>query len=171
MNRKTLVGYTAFSFATFEDDMPTQVGQPSGRYDNESETQIPGAGFGGKSTEDTELGSENYFGDMGGTILDVPETGPLAILWMVKGDRRGKVYKIKDGYIIGRRDGDLYLDDPKVSTPHCRFRIEKKKYVLWDCGSKNGTYINNKPVRCATTLVENDLIKIGKSVFVVKLIV
>ena len=103
-------------------------------------------------------------------MFAVPELGTLAILWVKEGERRGKIYKIQEGDILGKRDGNLILDDPKVSTPHCRFRMENEKFVLWDCGSKNGTFVNGKRITCATTLQENDQIKIGDITFVIKIL-
>jgi len=86
------------------------------------------------------------------------------------GPRRGRFYPIKDGTLIGRKQGDLILDDPKVSSSHAKFTMEKDYFFVWDLGSGNGTYVNDRKIRSATKLAENDLIKIGETVFVVKLL-
>lgn len=170
MKKNPLFKFTAQSFAPFEDDMPTQVGGRGGGVNDNLDTQVPGGGGGYADMDagETQIDSERIIDGIDNTVLDVPETGTLVILWVLEGERRGKIYKIRDGNVIGKREGDFYLDDPKASTPHCRFRLEKKKFVLWDCGSKNGTFVNNKQIRCATELEENDLIKIGDTVFVLK---
>lgn len=172
MKKNSLFRFNAQFFAPFEDDSPTQVPGGRGGYDDDMETQVPGGGGGFSNTdlEKTRLGNGQLAGPGLNTIIDIPETGTLAILWVTEGERRGHIFKIKNGDVVGRRDGDFILDDPKISTPHCRFRREKKKFVLWDCGSKNGTFVNNKQIRCATELEENDLIKIGDTIFVLKVI-
>ena len=64
----------------------------------------------------------------------------------------------------------MILDDPKVSSMHAKFNMEDDDFVVWDFGSSNGTYVNGKKIREATVLEENDLVKIGDTVFVVKLL-
>lgn len=165
--------YTACAFSPHDDDLPTEDWSSGGGLEDDLETQVPGGkggGFSSSDNDETQIGRGGFVDEFDSTMLDDPEIGTLGILWVVDGVRRGKIYKIRDGDILGKREGDLYLDDPKVSTPHCRFRIEKKKFVLWDCGSKNGTFVNNKAIRCATTLKENDLVKIGDNTFVFKMI-
>jgi hypothetical protein len=153
--------------------MPTDLGagprSARGYDEDEAPTEIgPGRqpGFLDLDEEETEIGRGRMMDDV--TELEFVETGAIAILWVKEGHRRGKIFKIKDGTVVGRKDGDLILDDPKVSNPHARFRVEEDKYVLWDFGSKNGTYVNGERIREATVLDENDEIKIGDAVFVLK---
>lgn len=158
-----------------EDEMPTDLGPATpGGWDDEAPTEIgPARRRGGfldlDDEEPTELG-RYAAGDV--TELDVSagEEGLLGILWVKEGRRRGRIYKIKDGTIIGRTQGDLVLDDPKVSNPHAKFTVEEGQFVLWDFGSKNGTYVNGERIRAATPLKENDLIKIGDTLFVLKVL-
>ncbi|MGV8025609.1 MAG: FHA domain-containing protein [Anaerolineaceae bacterium] len=167
---------TACAFASDEDELPTEIGSGMNRsFDDEEETKVSGGAFrNGRmrpSLDDyaaTELASRTYMERMDETLLDIPETGLLGLLWVVEGERMGRIYKIKDGDIVGKRDGALILDDPKISTPHCRFREENENFILWDCGSKNGTFVNNKRIREATRLEENDRIKVGDTVFSLK---
>lgn len=169
---------TAYAFSTDEDELPTEIGGGMGArsFDEDDETRIGGGGIHSghirPSFDDyapTDLASRTYMDNMDETLLDIPETGLLGLLWVVEGERMGRIYKIKDGDIIGKRDGALILDDPKISTPHCRFREENENFVLWDCGSKNGTFVNNKRIREATKLEENDRIKVGDTVFTIKI--
>lgn len=160
-----------------EDDLPTEIGRGLSPNLEDEETRFGNnrAGGGGYSRDEdefrpTELASRTFMDRMDETLLDIPETGTLGLLWVVEGDRIGRTYKLHDGDIVGRRDGALILDDPKVSTPHCRFRLEDEGFVLWDCGSKNGTFVNNKVIRCATILEENDRIRIGDTVFTLKVL-
>ena len=104
------------------------------------------------------------------TELEFIDTSALAILWVKEGSRRGRIHKIKDGATIGRSTGDVVLDDQKVSNPHAKFTLEDEKYILWDFGSKNGTTVNDERIRAATELNENDIVKIGDTVMVLKVL-
>jgi len=162
-----------------EDDLPTDLGfrQPSPGVpytDDEAPTDLgPGRYQKGRfldvdDEEPTELGRQSRIEDV--TELDIVPTGLLGLLWVREGNRRGKIYQIKDGTTVGRREGDVILDDPKVSNPHAKFRIENDGFVIWDLASKNGTFVNGERIRAATPLNENDTIKIGDTVFVLKLL-
>ena len=175
MNRNFFRGILCMNHID-DDEAPTEIGRgmhPA--FGEDEETDIGRRRQGGTmrpSLDDyaaTELAGRTYMDNMDETLLDIPETGLLGLLWVVEGDRAGRIYKIHDSDIVGRRDGALILDDPKVSTPHCRFREENENFVLWDCGSKNGTFVNNKRIREATKLEENDRIKVGDTVFTIKI--
>ena len=105
------------------------------------------------------------------TELPDPNLMTNAILWMLEGPRYGQIYRIKHGMIIGRIQGEIVLDDPKVSSIHAKLNLENNNCIIWDFGSSNGTYVNNKKIRKATALEDNDLVKIGDKFFVVKLLV
>lgn len=169
---------------SLEDDMPTDLGMGGGtaptmmpgggRYGSEEgATEIPAArrsrrGILDYDNEDeTEL-PRSARDDV--TELDAPAKGVLGMLWVKEGPRRGRFYPIKHNTVIGRKEGDLILDDPKVSSMHAKFTMEEDDFILWDFGSANGTYINDKKIRGATVLEENDLIRIGETIFVVKLL-
>lgn len=49
--------------------------------------------------------------------------------------------------IIGRRQGDLILDDPMVSGKHCTVEFVDGEFVLKDLDSTNGTLVNGKRVK------------------------
>ncbi len=119
--------------------------------------------------DETELGRARIESE-DATELEIPTTGPIGILWVTSGFRRGKYYPIRNGTIIGRRDGDLILDDPKVSGSHAKFTMEGNQFIIWDLGSSSGTYVNGKRIRERTLLTENNLIKIGNTTFVIKLL-
>ena len=161
-----------------EDDMPTDPGAIPGRYlsgrslDDEAPT---GMGLQKRTArlldpgddEKTDLGFRSRQDE---TELDVTDTSMMGLLWAKEGTRRGRTYKIKDGTVIGRSSGDVVLDDPKSSNPHAKFTIEDNQFTIWDFGSKNGTFVNGTRIRAATTLQENDSIRIGEMVFVLKIL-
>jgi len=121
-------------------------------YDEEEETQL------GRSADE----------DM--TELAVASRTTLCMLWVKEGPRRGRFYPVRHGTVIGRREGDIILDDSKVSGSHAKFTMEGEQFFLWDFGSSNGTFVNGRKIRKATPLEENDIIQIGQTDFVVKLL-
>jgi hypothetical protein len=163
-----------------DDDLPTDPGfRPAGgggfagpEADEEAPTEVP-SGRARKNFLDADEEEETQFGRARHeevTELEEPVGGSLALLWVLEGRRRGQIYRIDKGTKIGREEGHLLLDDPKVSALHCKVTMEDSHFLLWDFGSANGTYVNGKRIREATTLRENDLIKIGDTKFVVKLL-
>jgi hypothetical protein len=164
--------------APLEDDLPTDLGGGYGGggavgYDEEGPTEIgPGRRASGRildadDEESTQLG-RGYRDDV--TEIDAVSSVVQAILWVKEGQRRGQIYKIKGDSIIGRSEGQIVLDDPKVSNPHAKLVIENDEYVLWDFGSRNGTFVNGERIRAATVLKENDTIKLGDRIFVLKIL-
>ena len=164
------------------DDLPTDLGAgsaPQGGYgmgySDDDPTDLGYARRGGgqaymdEDEDPTELGYGSRR-EMDVTEVDFEDTSAMAILWVKEGSRRGHIYKVKEGTRVGRSEGDVVLDDPKVSNPHCKFTYEDEQFIIWDFGSKNGTQVNGKKIRAATELKENDLIKIGDSTFVLKVL-
>jgi hypothetical protein len=49
---------------------------------------------------------------------------------------------------IGRRqDNQLILDNPKISRTHAQIRARQGRFVLFDLGSRSGTYVNEIAIR------------------------
>ena len=107
-----------------EDDLPTDFGnsfQGGSRTEDDAPTDLGGErrGSGGYNDDDadpTELGFEHHLDDVT-EFDDVEDMSALAILWVKEGSRRGRIYRIKDGDTVGRKEGELILDDSKVSIP------------------------------------------------------
>lgn len=72
-----------------------------------------------------------------------------AFLQIVSGVRRGLSIPIRGDkpLTIGRKRADLILDDPLVSSAHCRIEKRDTGYVLVDLGSTNGTMVDGRLVR------------------------
>ena len=94
-----------------------------------------------------------------------------AILMVKKGHQPGHEFTIFDGSIVGRTEGDVILDDPKVSNPHAKFYLNEEgdSFVILDFGSKTGTYVNEEHITSLVELEENDVIKIGDSEMILKI--
>ncbi len=64
--------------------------------------------------------------------------------------------------IIGRGDAAaIRLSDRQVSREHARIRRTNGEYRIEDLGSKNGTFVNGKPVAGPQTLQDGDEIQIA----------
>ena len=68
---------------------------------------------------------------------------------------------------IGRRDADLVVAHPTVSSRHARIEQSGQGFVVVDEGSTNGTMVNSAPVHAhAPQVIENlDEIRFGDKVF------
>ncbi len=63
---------------------------------------------------------------------------------------------------IGRNPkSEIVIDNPAVSSSHAMLLWEENEFTIQDLGSKNGTYVNQKPVtKCR--LQSGDIITIGR---------
>lgn len=154
------------------DELETDINYGKTTPISDEDTVIPGKGRADYATglETTELSS-----DMGRAMDETQLDGSYqalveAILWVKSGNRRGRYYPVKHNTVIGRKEGDLILDDLTVSGTHAKITQQSGKYTIWDFGSANGTFVNGKRIREATPIDENDEIKIGDTVFVLKLL-
>jgi len=67
-------------------------------------------------------------------------------------------------FTIGRgSDNDLILDDSKLSRRHALIECFEGMAQISDCGSQNGTLLNDSPVTQATLLGNGDVISLGSS--------
>jgi CheY-like chemotaxis protein len=72
--------------------------------------------------------------------------------------------------LFGRgADCDVHLFDPALSRHHCRLIWRDDRLLVEDLGSRNGTQVNGQKVTEPRLLAEGDLLKIGASVFAVRL--
>lgn len=70
---------------------------------------------------------------------------------------------------IGRNMGNtVTLEDDVVSRDHALIRREGGSYVVVDLGSANGTFINSRPISSPVILQNNDELRIGDAVFIVR---
>ena len=74
-----------------------------------------------------------------------------AFLKVVSGARQGLNVPLKqnEALVIGRKTGELLLDDPLVSSTHAQLVFRNDGWVVQDLGSTNGTMIDGRLVRDA----------------------
>jgi pSer/pThr/pTyr-binding forkhead associated (FHA) protein len=108
----------------------------------------------------------------------VGDTGALG--WLVVKEpaaRRGDVLAVRPGQTIGR-EGDVRYNDPRMSRQHARLTLEPPDdapddtpvFHLWPFGTTNPVIVNGQEIRGATPLHENDLVRLGDTLFVFKVL-
>jgi len=132
-------------------------------------------GPGGRPFEERgrpEPAPAEFDGDM--TIADVSARGFMATragdplkdldlqLVRTEGPAAGRSFQItKTPLVIGRAEGDLIIQDRRVSGKHAQLDVTgPEMYALKDLASTNGTTINGRPISIAT-LKNGDVIGFG----------
>lgn len=95
---------------------------------------------------------------------------PVAWLIVRKGPREGQEFGLKRGTsLVGRHSSkcDVVLDDGTVGREHAKLRFEGGRFWIYDLGSKNGTYVNNRKVQ-KQMLMDGDQILLGETTLVFK---
>jgi hypothetical protein len=152
--------------APLSDDLPTEFfgSQRTSINSDDLPTEMPDRrGYLRRSGEEDQ-------DDIDTTVIDRPRAGLLGWLIVKSGGRYGQIHKIKTGISIGRdiRKADLVLENEKVSGKHARISVSQGHFVLTDLESANGTYVNGQEILGPMKLMENDEIKIGDVVLVLK---
>ncbi len=86
-----------------------------------------------------------------------------AVLVVRRGDNAGSQFLLeKDVTTVGRHpESDIFLDDITGSRRHAEIRRKDGRFVIYDMGSLNGSYVNRDRVD-NTQLANGDEIQIGK---------
>ncbi len=92
----------------------------------------------------------------------------MAKLIGMSGDFKGREFPIEQGEItIGRKaDNTILLDNPAISSHHCRILHNGDTCVLQDLDSTNGTRVNSRDVK-ESPLHHKDLLQFGSVEFMV----
>jgi len=104
------------------------------------------------------------------TILEHPVETLMGFLIIKRGGRRGKIFTLTGETTIGRKNAHIILNDPKVSELHAKIGIRGDHFVIVDVLSKNGTFVNGEKIQGERVLQENDEIRIGDTVMVLKVL-
>ncbi len=89
------------------------------------------------------------------------------VLVVIDGVNKGQSFRLTPGStnVIGRAGNvQLPIDDRTASREHARIRDENGKFVLYDLGSTNKTYVNNQ-FSDRKVLMDGDVIKTGRTKF------
>ena len=74
---------------------------------------------------------------------------PKAFLKLVSGMKQGLNVPLPEDrpLLVGRREGDIVLEDPMVSSRHLQISLMDGVWLLQDLGSTNGTQVDGRLVR------------------------
>lgn len=85
--------------------------------------------------------------------------------WLTYSDGDGDEERVQlnqDMTTLGRSDTcDVVIDVPTVSRLHARIELQHDRYMLFDAGSANGTFMNGKRVEHGGQLGTGDVIWLG----------
>lgn len=85
------------------------------------------------------------------------------IFEIVGGDQAGARFEIRQGLSIGRKDSDIILKDPKVSSLHAKIEERgKDSFFLVDAGSVNGLKVGKEKVQ-EVLLVPGVQVRLGRT--------
>ena len=67
---------------------------------------------------------------------------------------------------VGRDvSNDIVLKDDQVSSLHMKIVYREGEYQVEDLDSTNGTYVNGERIEGPVTLKNDDLVKVGRTIF------
>ena len=83
----------------------------------------------------------------------------LRLIW-----RRRELALEPGEHVLGRtREASLWVDHKSVSRRHAIVRVEGDEAQIEDCGSKNGTFVNEVRAERRTLLRDGDSIRLGRA--------
>jgi predicted component of type VI protein secretion system len=96
-----------------------------------------------------------------------------ARLNVLSGPYAGQTIEIPNGQLIVGREEDCHLrpQSRSVSRHHCVLFLDGYVLRIRDLGSRNGTFLNNRPVdMTGTTISSGDIVSIGDMVCQIELL-
>lgn len=90
----------------------------------------------------------------------------MSKLMCLAGMNKGDEFALAEGNNVLGRTGDatIVLFDKKCSRLHCQVVKKGSYYSVEDLSSRNGTFLNGKQLRKATSMKPGDKIRIGKTI-------
>jgi hypothetical protein len=103
---------------------------------------------------------------------EVQGAGGVGLSWLVplEGESVGELFQLKSRCVVGTSPQcDVQLKDQGISGRHAEFTFQGGVFRLNDLGSTNGTFVNDRRVT-STELVDNDIVRLGRTNFKFKAI-
>jgi hypothetical protein len=89
----------------------------------------------------------------------------MGVLVVLAGPAAGKRLDVSGPVTIGRREGEIVIDDPEISRRHCTIAPgPSAEVVITDLSSTNGTWINGARILGPTVVRPGDEVRFGDSV-------
>jgi pilus assembly protein CpaF len=89
----------------------------------------------------------------------------IGVLVVVAGPAAGRRVELTGPVTIGRREGEVVLDDPEISRRHATIAPgPHDEVVVTDLSSTNGTWVNGARIAGPTVVRPGDELRLGDSV-------
>lgn len=87
----------------------------------------------------------------------------MATLIVCNGKRQGREFVLPAARItVGREQAcDIRLSSSRVSRQHCTLQPDGDGLIVRDLSSRNGTFVNDRPIKGEAALVPGDRLRIG----------
>jgi hypothetical protein len=83
--------------------------------------------------------------------------------------QRGQLLKLRGKKNFGRDSkNDYVLREKYVSGLHAQVEVRNNQFFIVDFNSENGTFVGDERINGKTEIKENDIIRIGRTTFVLK---
>ena len=109
------------------------------------------------------------FDSDGKPIENLTMTGKLTCLnsELLESQPAGSVHwLIRDEEIVGRgEDCTIVINSPELSRRHARFNAYSHQWIVEDCDSRNGVWLNDARVELRQTVSSGDTIRFGRIAF------
>jgi hypothetical protein len=107
-----------------------------------------------------------YISENDDDFLTVQESTPTAHLSLLVAGRISHSFPLRGEVLLGREKGNtIVVADQKVSRHHATLKPIDDRYVIYDQGSANGTYVNGVQIAQPTRLRHQDKITLGDTTF------
>jgi predicted component of type VI protein secretion system len=89
----------------------------------------------------------------------------MGVLVVVAGPAAGRRIDLTGSVTVGRREGEVVIEDPEISRRHCTIAPgPHDEVVVTDLGSTNGTWINGARIAGPTVVRPGDELRLGDCV-------
>ena len=94
---------------------------------------------------------------------DLAASDKPAALLVVGGELNGTIFDlVNNETTCGRSiENSIQLEFQGISRQHLKVYLENDSALIEDCGSKNGTFLNNQKIEQRSALSKGDIIKVG----------
>ena len=104
--------------------------------------------------------------DLPSPFLDLETQPYILILGASPGQEQRPIVRARTSF--GRKEADVNLADPSVSATHFQIEAFGSEFFVRDLESRNGTFLNNSPVRYSQ-LLAGDQITAGRTTLIFRL--
>jgi pSer/pThr/pTyr-binding forkhead associated (FHA) protein len=93
--------------------------------------------------------------------LDGDAFGAPTVLLPCLVDASGREHQLRPGANVVGRQGDVQVEDTRVSRRHAQVVLNGQEASVEDLGSTNGTKVNGRPVKGVERLATGDVVSLG----------